>query len=402
MRKSYDVVIVGGAVMGSAAAYFLMANPDFQGSLLIIERDPSFTYCSTSLSAASIRTHFSNDVNVKMSQFGLDFIRDFGNLMHIEGEEKPNLDFHEGGYLLLAGSDEQAQTLRENHQVQAECGADIVLWDAQELKQAFPHLNVDDLTLASYGRSGEGWFNNSGLMNGMRAKARALGADYLIDEVIALEKTSNRIQTVQLKSGEEISCGLLVNAAGPRAGDLAHMADIALPVEARKRTMFVFDAARSPEGTAQVNQGRLPLMVNPGGVWCRPEGKYFLCGYDPDPDTAVEFDDFEPRHAEFENIIWPQLAERSVDFEAIKIVNYWAGHYDFNAFDQNAIIGRHSEMSNFYFINGFSGHGLQQAPAAGRGLAELILYNSYRSLDLSALSFDRIVANRPLFEKEII
>jgi len=402
MRKSYDVVIVGGAVMGSATAYFLLASADFKGSVLIIERDPTFATSSTSLSAASIRTHFSNPVNVKMSQFGLEFIRNFGSLMQLEGEPEPSLDFHEGGYLLLAGNELQVQTLRENHQIQAACGADIVLWDAQQLKKAFPHLNVEDIALASYGRSGEGWFNNSGLMNGMRAKARALGADYLVDEVVGLVCTSSRVNAVRLKSGEEIGCGLLINAAGPRAGMLAQMAGIKLPVEPRKRTLFVFDCATSPEGTAQVNQGRLPLMVDPNGVFCRPEGKFFLCGYDPDPDNVIDVDDFEPRYEEFENTIWPQLAERSQAFEAIKLVNYWAGHYDFNVFDHNAIIGAHDEISNFYFINGFSGHGLQQAPAAGRGLAELIVHGVYHSLDLSELGFERVVAGRHFFEKEII
>jgi len=402
MRKSYDVVIVGGAVMGSAVAYFLAANPDFNGKALIIERDQSFAYCSTSLSAASIRTHFSNAVNIKMSQFGLEFIRNFGNLVQIDGEDKPDLAFHEGGYLLLAHDEAQARTLRENHQIQIDCGADHVLWEAAALQQAFPHLHVDDIALASYGCSGEGWFNNSGLMNGMRAKARHLGVDYLIDEVVGFEKSSHRIQTVLCKSGEKIDCGLIVNASGPRAGALAHLAGIELPVEPRKRTMFVFDCANSPEGSAQVNGGRLPLMVNPDGVWCRPEGQYFLCGYDPLQDDAAALDDFEPHYQEFENIIWPQLATRSTAFEAIKLVNSWAGHYDFNVFDQNAIIGADAQMSNFYFANGFSGHGLQQGPAVGRGLSELIIYGAYRSLDLSALGMARIVEKRPLFENEII
>jgi len=402
MRKSYDVVIIGGAVMGSALAYFLSANPDFNGSVLIIERDSSFAHSSTSLSAASIRCHFSNAINIRMSQFALEFIHNFGNFMQIEGEAKPHLDFHEGGYLLLASDEQQAQILRENYQTQIESGADIVLWDTDELKQAFPHLNVKDITLASYGLSGEGWFDNNGLMNAMRAKARALGADYLVDEVVELDCTPNRIRAVRLKNGAEINCGMLVNAAGPNAGRIARMAGVYLPVEPRKRTMFVFDCANSPQGSAKVNRGNLPLMVNPSGVWCRPEGRYFLSGYDPAQDNAVENHDFEPHHNDFETIIWPQLAERSPAFEAIKLVNFWAGHYEFNVFDQNAIIGAHNEIRNFYFINGFSGHGLQHAPAAGRGLAELIVYGHYRSLDLSSLSFDRIVANRPFFEKEII
>ena len=158
MKSSYDVVIVGGAVIGSSVAYFLMSNPDFHGSVLIVERDASFSQASTSLSAASIRTQFSNAINVKISQFGLSVIKDFGPLMQVEGQPKPDLNFHESGYLFLANTPEQAQILRENHAVQKACGADVVLWSQSELAHAFPHLRVDDVLLASYGLSNEGWF----------------------------------------------------------------------------------------------------------------------------------------------------------------------------------------------------------------------------------------------------
>ena len=103
-----------------------------------------------------------------------------------------------------------------------------------------------------------------------------------------------------------------------------------------------------------------------------------------------------------QNIIWPALAHRSERFEAIKVVNQWAGHYDFNALDHNLIVGPHPEVTNFIYANGFSGHGLQQGPAAGRGVAELIVYGGFRSLDLSEVGYERIVAGRPFLEKAVI
>ena len=278
MKDRYDVVIVGGAVIGSAIAYFLTANSDFNGSVLMIERDPTFAQASTSLSSSAIRNQFSNPVNVQIGQFGTKFIREFADTMELDGE-KPDLGFHEGGYLFLASTDEQAQILRENHEVQKSLGADVVLWNPDQIKAGFPHLRVDDLQLASYGQSGEGWFSNTGLMNGFRKKARAQGADYLIDEVVDINREGDRITGVVLKSGKTIGCGTLVNASGPRAGQTAAMADLTIPVEPRKRSLFVFDCAKSPEGTANVNQGRLPLMIDPTGSFCRPEGKYFLAGY---------------------------------------------------------------------------------------------------------------------------
>jgi glycine/D-amino acid oxidase-like deaminating enzyme len=239
-------------------------------------------------------------------------------------------------------------------------------------------------------------------MFGFRNKARDLGAEYVHDEVVAIKRDGDRIVSVALKSGAECGAGTVVSASGPRAGLTARMAALALPVEPRKRTLFVLDCERSPEGSAAVNGGRLPLMIDPTGVFCRPEGRFFLAGCAPVADPAVDWDDFEPRYHEFEDIIWPALAERAPAFEAVKVVSQWAGHYDFNTLDHNLIVGRHPEVRNFIFANGFSGHGLQQSPAAGRAVSELIAYDAFRTLDLSEVGYERIAENRPFLEKAVI
>lgn len=401
MKDQYDVVIIGGAVIGSAVAYYLAANPDFDGSVLVVERDPTYLKAATSLSSSSIRTQFSNPINVKISQYGSEVIRNFGEMMQV-GDDRPDLGFHSGGYLFLASTPEQVQILKENHEAQISCGADVVLWDRAALANAFPHLNVADIELASYGRSGEGWFNNTGLMYGFKNKARSLGVDYVTDEAVAVGRDGDTVTSVTLKSGAVVEAGTIVNASGPRAALTARMAGLDIPVEPRKRTLFVFDCAHTPEGTAAVNQGRLPLMIDPSGVFCRPEGRFFLTGCPPVEDPAVDWDDFEPRYEEFEEIIWPALAERSPQFEAIKVVSQWAGHYDFNTLDHNLVVGRHPVVRNFLFANGFSGHGLQQGPATGRGVSELITYGEYRTLDLTEVGYERIVENRPFLEKAVI
>ena len=400
MNKCYDVVIVGGAAIGSAVAYFLTANPDFDGSVLIIERDPTFAQASTSLSSASIRNQFSNPINVQISQFGTQFIREFSERMEVDGE-KPNLNFHEGGYLFLASSDEQVRILQENHQMQKSLGVQVVLWLPDQVQEAFPHLRVGDLKLASYGLSGEGWFSNTCLMNGFRKKARTQGADYKIDEVVDFVRRDHQITDVLLKSGESIGCGTVVNASGPRASQIAALAGLMLPVEPRKRTLFVFDCEQSPEGTATINDGRLPLMIDASGTFCRPEGQFFMAGTVPKEDLAVDYDDFEPRYEEFDQI-WMDLAYRSKAFEAIKLINFWAGHYAFNTLDHNVIAGPHHEIKNFIFANGFSGHGLQQSPAIGRGISEWIIYGRFCTLDLRKTSYDRVVRNEPFLERAVI
>lgn len=401
MKDHYDVVIVGGAVIGSAVAYYLAANTDFDGSVLVIERDPTYLKAATSLSSSSIRTQFSNPINVKISQYGSEVIRNFGEMMQV-GDDRPDLGFHSGGYLFLANTPEQVQVLKENHEAQVSCGADVVLWNRDELANAFPHLNVADIELASYGRSGEGWFNNTGLMYGFKNKARSLGVDYVTDEAVAIGRDGDAVTSVTLRSGAVVRAGTIVNTSGPRAALTARMAGLDIPVEPRKRTLFVFDCAQTPEGTATVNQGRLPLMIDPSGVFCRPEGRFFLTGCPPVEDPAADWDDFEPRYEEFEEIIWPALAERSPRFEAIKVVNQWAGHYDFNTLDHNLVVGRHPVVRNFVFANGFSGHGLQQGPATGRGVSELITYGEYRTLDLTEVGYERILENRPFLEKAVI
>lgn len=401
MRAEYDVIIVGGAVIGSAIAYYLTAEPGFDGTVLVVERDPSYRTASTGLSAAGIRTQFSNAINVQISQYGLEVIKTFPELMAVDGE-RPDLNFQPGGYLFLASDPAGAAILRENHTVQRGCGADTVLWAPEVLHEAFPHLNTTDLALAAYGGSGEGWFDNMGLMQGFRRKARAQGAEFVADEVVGILQNRGRVTGVTLASGARISAGTVVNAAGSRAAHVAGMAGLALPVEARKRTVFVLDCAASPEGTARVNGGRLPLMVDTSGVYVRPEGRYFLTGAPPREDPEVAPDDFDPRHDEFEEIIWPALAHRSSAFEAVKVVNCWAGHYDYNTLDQNAVVGPHPELAGFLFANGFSGHGLQQAPAIGRGIAEWITHGAYRSLDLRDLGVARILENRPFLERAVV
>ncbi|NOR61699.1 MAG: FAD-dependent oxidoreductase [Rhodobacteraceae bacterium] len=380
-----DVVICGGAVIGSAIAWNLgQIAPKL--TVTIIERDPSFQHSSTALSASGIRQQFSDPLNVAIGQFGVGFIKEAPARWGL------NLNLHEQGYLYLSNTDSGAQVLRENHAVQHGEGADVTLLSPDELKARFPHLNTDDLTLASLGLSGEGWFDSVGLMQGYQANSNATR---LNDKVVGLTMQSGKVAAVQLAAGGEIPCGTFINAAGPYAAEISKMAGIALPVEPRKRTNFTFDCAVPPEGS-------LPLMIDPSGVWVRPEGQHFLCGCSPEHDPVVGHDDFEPRFQEFEEIIWPALAARSPAFEAIKMQAMWAGHYAYNVLDQNAVTGAHPEIGNFYFANGFSGHGLQQAPAIGRGVAELVALGSYKTLDLSKLGYDRILRGDPLLEKCVI
>ena len=318
------------------------------------------------------------------------------------GNDRPDLKFHAGGYLFLAETDAQVEIMKQNYSVQLANDADVVLWSPSELASSFPHLNVADIKLASYGRSGEGWFDNADFLNGFKRKAESLGVRFIKDEAIGFNAEKQSLKSVKLKSGKKIEADYFVNAAGSRAGKIAKYAGINVPVVPRKRTVFVFDCEQSPQGSVAVNMGLLPLMVDSTGVYCRPEGNVFISGCTPKEDLDVDFNDFTPNYTEFDDIIWPALANRSSYFEAIKVRNYWAGHYAYNVLDQNMILGCHPAIENLYFANGFSGHGLQQAPATGRGLSELIIYRGFRSLDLSPFSWDRVIKGQPFLERSIV
>jgi FAD-dependent oxidoreductase domain-containing protein 1 len=389
-----DIVIVGGGVVGSATAYYLTRTRAIPGSrIVIVEKDLSYACSSTARSAGGLRQQFSTPENIAMSQVTLQLIR---NLKDTFGPEA-DVSFKEQGYLLLA-SPEGAGVLEANLAVQKASGASTVLLRPAEMRDRFPWLNTHGLAAGSFGAAGEGWLDPVSLMNLFRTSARAAGVEVLHDRVVGLEVASGAVQKVRMASGNELSCGALVNAAGPWAGALAALADIELPVEPRKRYVYVIDCRDCPEGLH-----RAPLTVDPTGAWFRPEGALFITGISPDEEhepPAVDLADID--HALFTEEVWPRIAARVPAFEAVKVVNAWAGFYDYNVLDQNAVIGPHPDIRNFYFANGFSGHGLQQAAAAGRAISELIVHGAYQTIDLTRFEFGRIARGKPLRELNVI
>ena len=391
-----NVVIIGGGVIGSAVAAFLAAEPGFAGRTIVIERDLTYRTASSALSASSIRQQFSTPVNIAISRFGIGFLRDIGRRLAIEDDPAaaPDVGLREPGYLYVATA-AGMPIIEANHRVQREQDVDVALLDPGALAARFPWLAVDDLAMGSLGLSGEGWFDGYALLQAFRRKARSLGVRYLADETVALDRRGGRIEGVRLASGETLPAGAVVNAAGPWAAKVAAMADLDLPVRGRRRSVFVFDCRESLPGC--------PLVIDTSGVWFRPEGAHFICGMSPaegeeDPDDVP----LEVEHHLFEEAIWPALARRVPAFEAVKVLSSWAGYYDYNVFDQNGIVGRDPDIENLYVANGFSGHGLQQSPAVGRAVAELIAHGAYRTLDLSPLGPERIRAGRPLRELCVI
>ena len=377
-----DVIVIGGGVMGSSVAYHLKSDPAFTGTVTLIERDPTYARASSALSASSIRQQFSTPLNIHLSRYGIGFLRRAGELLGVE------LGLREPGYLFLASSAGEP-VLRANHAIQKGEGCAVELLDPAALVGRFPWISTEGVTLASHGTANEGWFDGPALMQGFRRKARELGAAYVADEVVGFSGSS-----VTLRSGGRLEAKTIVLAAGPWSGEVAARAGIALPVEPRRRSVFVFDVREPP--------GITPLTIDPSGTWFRPEGRFYIGGTTPvtgnDPPGAP----LEVQHQEWDEIVWPTLAARVPAFEAAKVVNAWAGYYEYNTFDQNGIVGRHPEIESLIFATGFSGHGIQQSPAVGHSVAELIVHGSYRTLDLSPFGYERISAGRPIRELNVV
>ncbi|HEY7748336.1 MAG TPA: FAD-binding oxidoreductase [Aestuariivirgaceae bacterium] len=389
--KSVDVAIVGGGVVGSSTAFHLLKH-GFTGRIAIIEKDASFNYSCTARAVGGIRQQFSCPENIQLSQYGLKFIA----ALNTQFGPDADVGFREQGYLLLASPSGLA-ALKSNVDLQRSLGADIDLLDPAQLKSVCPWLETSGLAAGALSRSGEGWLDPETLMTLLRKQALAKGVELVKDEVIGIDRSAAAVTSLALREGGQLIVGALVNAAGAGAGALAALAGIQLPVGPRKRYVYVLDC---PAASEALRSG--PLHVDPSGFYLRPEGRHFLSGLSPAPDEEPSSLDWDVDYSWFDERIWPLLAERIPVFETLKVANAWVGHYDFNAHDENGIIGPHPLISNFYFANGFSGHGLQQGPAVGNAIAELIVFGGYKTIDLERMGYERILRRERYGETNII
>lgn len=387
MEQRADVVVVGGGIVGSCTALFLARAG--AGRVAVVERDPSYERSSTARSASAVRQQFHLGVNVAMSRFGYDFYTRLAE--HLPEGVASDVGFVDRGYLVLATPDALPR-LETGHRRQLANGAEVALLGNEELRERFPWLLGDDIGAATFGTGGEGWFDPMSALHAVRTGAAAAGATFVEDEVTGIDLVGGRVSGARLRSGAVISCDALVNAAGPGAAAVAAMAGGTIPVEPRKRTIFVFRPRERVED--------LPNVVDPTvagrGLYLRPYGDDYMAVVSPPPERDPATLDVEPDLYLFDEVIRDAVAHRIRGFDDVEVVRAWAGHYEMNTFDQNAIIGEAPTVSGYYFACGFSGHGVMHAPAAGRGVAELLTTGGYETIDLSPFGLGRIAAGEPL------
>lgn len=381
---SQKVVIIGGAIMGSFAAWSLR-QADFAGDITVVEKDPTYRLCSTALSAAAIRTQFGTPVNIGMSLHGIDLFR---RIKFVFGPEA-DIGYKEKGYLILGGPKTVAAR-RAAVDMQRAAGADILALSPDEIAARFPFMALDGVGIGTFGATGEGWFDAWSLLSLVRGAARAQGVSYINGQATAFDLNAGQITAVRV-GDQSLACDTCILAAGAASGALMALLDQPLPVSPRKRTVFNF---RAP-----LKADNFPMLFDTSGIWIRPEGDGFIGGIQPpasdDPDAT---DDFEPHHDLLQDPYWPALATRIPAMEELRLERSWAGHYEVNALDHNGVIGFHDEIANLMLCTGFSGHGVMHAPAAGRGVAELLTEGRFTTLDLAPLGYHRIRSGTPLPE----
>lgn len=388
-NKTYDVVIIGGGIMGCATAYYLMQT-DQRLKVAIVEMDPTYTYASTTLSLANVRVQFSLQENIQISQYAYQAFGQFEDQMTTDGN-KPSISYRREGNLFLV--DETGRVAAaEALALQKRLGCQVEWWSGAQIKEHYPLFKTDDLAGGTFGQM-DGYLDAYAVLMGYKTKAKSLGAEYINDEVIEVTTSGGRVSGVRLGAGEGLTSKYIVNCAGAWAAKLAQTAGIELPVQPVKRQVFVLNTAVKPKGP-------LPLTILPSGLYFRTEtGDLLLVGKSMAEDT-VGFD-FTWDDKRFTEILWPELAQIVPAFDTLKLLRGWAGLYAVNTLDGNAILGEWPELGGFYLANGFSGHGLQQAPAVGRYLSELIT-GKPPILDLSIFNPKRILENKPLSEGGLV
>lgn len=385
----YDVIIVGGGIMGSATAYYLM-KMDPKLNVAVVERDTAYERASTTLSMANIRIQFSLKQNVQISQYTFEVLDRFEEEMAV-GEDRPDIAFRREGNLFLV--DERGlDAARTAMEMQKSLGCAVEWWSPGEIREHYPLYDAAPYVGGTFG-SKDGHLDAYALLMGYKAKARSLGASYIKDEVTQVLVKGKEVTGVSLASGADLSSKVVVNCAGAWASQVAGSAGVEIPVLPVKRQIFVLDTAVKP-------QGPLPLTILPSGLYFRTEtGNVILLGKSLE-DDPVGFD-FTWEQKRFSDLLWPELAGFVPAFDTLKVVRGWAGLYAVNTLDSNAILGEWPEIKGFYLANGFSGHGLQQGPAVGRYISELIL-GVKPALDLSIFSPRRILEKKPLSEGGIV
>jgi sarcosine oxidase subunit beta len=380
--KKADVAIVGGGVIGASIAYHLAARG--VPGIVVFEREEELGTGSTGKCAGGVRLQFSTAANVEMSRISIAALKRF------EEELGQPVDFKQNGYLFVLTREEDLSAFRRNAEKQKALGVPVEVITPLEARSIVPELFLDDLVGATFCHE-DGIANPHAMVQGYARGARRLGATFLKSaEVTAMEAASGRVVSVTA-GGERFEVGRVVNAAGPWAKLVAAMAGIDLPVEPVRRQYFITKPMEWIPDT-------FPLLIDWGtGVYMHKESGGMLVG-ESDPKEPPSF--HQQVDWDFLATVSEHAVARVPRLQEAEVATGVAGLYEVSP-DHNAILGAVPGVENFYCANGFSGHGMQHAPAVGLAIAELLTEGASRSVDLAPYGFERF-ARPPAAEYNVI
>ena len=386
MAENADILIIGGGIIGSSIAYNLL-NDGFSGKVVVFEKDASYEFASTPLAAGGIRQQFANPLNIQAVQYSLKFYREFDDLMAVNDDPAKSY-FQQNGYVYLLNPS-NIETFDNNYRIQKSVGADVERLTPDQAQEVCGGiLNLENIIGANFGPQ-DGRIDPWSVLQGFIRKAKSLGAKYVYDEVSEIIFNSGRVNGLRTKSGLKFDSAIIVNAAGAWAQQIGEMADIPLPVEPTNHNNYFCHITRKFNPV-------LPMVVFPNRVWFMGESESTILTGLTKLDQKPGFD-WRWDETHFMENVWPNLAEGAPLFETLKLGRGYAGLYE-NTPDGCCILGEHPELKGFYMAVGFSGHGVMQAPAAGKLISELIQFGQYETIDAADFSIERFSSN----EKSIV
>jgi len=384
---SSTIVIIGGGIIGSSVAYAL-TKADSGVDVVVVEPDPSYEWAATPRATGTIRRAFTLPEKIQMSCYANEIYSDFSALTSIDGEEVVDVEFNKGGFLYMVWGKAGVANMECVHRQVAPYYPEIILLDPDEISTRYPSIRTDDIDVGLFAPD-DGWIDSASALQGYKKKAQSQGAVYIKDRVVDVVTFGNLATGVQLQSGTTLHAEFVINCANCWSAEVAEMIGMKLPIQPLRRMTYFIDV--------QTELEPLPLTRDANGISVRPEGSGYIVGV-TNHDESYGFN-WTLDYDRFDEKVWPAIATRIPAFEAVKMRSCWSGHYDMNTLDDTAIVGPWTgRIENFYVAAGFSGHGLQQAPAIGRAIKELLLDGGYQTIDLSRLGYQRVIENRPLHD----
>jgi sarcosine oxidase subunit beta len=383
LPKTAQVVIIGGGVMGASTAYHL-ALKGCQ-DVLLLERESFLGMEATGKCAGGIRYQFGTEINVRLSQLSLPMLDRF------EEELGQPIDLRTCGYLFLLTDAADAAVFQQNVEMQHRLGVETQWLEPDEIAERVPLLNLEGVLAATF-HARDGLADPNGVVQGYASGARRLGARLLTDvEVTAIRVEGGAVRVVVTDQGE-IAVPVVVNAAGPWAGEVGKMAGIDIPIVPVRRQIVV--TSPIPEIPPD-----FPFFIDfAQSLYFHREGPAILTGMS-NPGEIVSFD--QSLDQDWELVHMEAAIKRLPILEQAGLASHWAGLYE-NSPDAHPILGRIPEVEGFYCVGGFSGHGFQHGPACGLLLAEEILDGAAHTLDISQLDLARFREGREIVEYNVV